>query len=108
MYAITQELGEKDRLAIIPFSGYVHQPHVLPLTRMASGAVKDRAVTMCESLAAGGGTSIGEGLRHAKEMLRQRRFVNDVTCVAVIRYVGLVFGWVPLLALQGLRFLDAK
>ncbi|KAF7067059.1 hypothetical protein CFC21_072978 [Triticum aestivum] len=78
---VVDKLGPHDRLSLVSFSCDARR--LTRLTRMsdAGRALTERTV---ESLAAGGGTNIKEGLREAAKVIDGRRYRNAVTGVILL------------------------
>ncbi|XP_037441755.1 E3 ubiquitin-protein ligase WAV3-like [Triticum dicoccoides] len=78
---VVDKLGPHDRLSLVSFSCDARR--LTRLTRMsdAGRASTERTV---ESLAAGGGTNIKEGLREAAKVIDGRRYRNAVTGVILL------------------------
>ncbi|VAI20671.1 hypothetical protein VPH35_084788 [Triticum aestivum] len=78
---VVDKLGPHDRLSLVSFSCDARR--LTRLTRMsdAGRAATERTV---ESLAAGGGTNIKEGLREAAKVIDGRRYRNAVTGVILL------------------------
>ncbi|CAN6302351.1 unnamed protein product [Urochloa humidicola] len=78
---VIDSLGPDDRLSVVSFSSAARR--VTRLLRM-SGIGKGLASEAVESLTAGGGTNIAEGLRSAAKVLGDRRFRNAVSSVILL------------------------
>jgi hypothetical protein len=78
---VIDNLGPADRLSVVSFSN--DATRVVRLARMAPDG-KASAKRAVETLAAGGGTNIGEGLRVAARVLEDRRHRNAVTSVILL------------------------
>jgi Mg-chelatase subunit ChlD len=74
-------LGPHDRLSVVSFSSGARR--VTRLLRM-SDTGKSLASEAVESLRAGGGTNIAEGLRTAAKVLGERRYRNAVSSVILL------------------------
>ncbi|XP_024008896.1 uncharacterized protein LOC112084129 [Eutrema salsugineum] len=73
---VIQNLGEKDRLSVIAFSSTARR--LFPL-RLMSETGKQLAIQAVNSLVAGGGTNIAEGLRIGARVIEGRRWKNPVS-----------------------------
>ncbi|CAN6285730.1 unnamed protein product [Urochloa humidicola] len=78
---VIDSLGPDDRLSVVSFSSTARR--VTRLLRM-SGIGKGLASEAVESLTAGGGTNIAEGLRTAARVLGDRRCRNAVSSVILL------------------------
>ncbi|CAL4953636.1 unnamed protein product [Urochloa decumbens] len=78
---VIDHLGPGDRLSIVAFSSKARR--VIRLTRMSDGG-KVTTKGAVESLAAGGATNIGDGLRVAAEILDGRRHGNPIASVILL------------------------
>ncbi|PAN51647.1 hypothetical protein PAHAL_9G609800 [Panicum hallii] len=78
---VIDNLGPDDRLSVVSFSSGARR--VTRLLRM-SGIGKGVASEAVESLTAGGGTNIAEGLRTAAKVLGERRHRNAVSSVILL------------------------
>ncbi|CAN8295046.1 unnamed protein product [Cochlearia groenlandica] len=73
---VIQNLGEKDRLSVIAFSSTARR--LFPLILMTETG-KQAAIQAVNSLVAGGGTNIAEGLMIGARVIEDRRFKNPVS-----------------------------
>ncbi|CAH2038609.1 unnamed protein product [Thlaspi arvense] len=73
---VIQNLGESDRLSVISFSSTARR--LFPL-RLMTEAGKQAAMQAVNSLVAGGGTNIAEGLRIGARVIEDRRWKNPVS-----------------------------
>ncbi|CAN6282922.1 unnamed protein product [Urochloa humidicola] len=78
---VIDNLGPRDRLCVVSFSSGACR--LMRLARM-SGAGKALARRAVESLAAGGGTNIGEALRKAAKVIDERAHRNAVASVVLL------------------------
>ncbi|KAM0827196.1 hypothetical protein ACQ4PT_068340 [Festuca glaucescens] len=81
MRFVIDNLGPDDRLSVVSFSSGARR--VTRLVRMTD-AGKAMAVSAVDSLVAGGGTNIAEGLRTAARVLDERRHRNAVSSVVLL------------------------
>ncbi|VAI25074.1 unnamed protein product [Triticum turgidum subsp. durum] len=81
MRVVIANLGPDDRLSVVSFSSVARRR--TKLTRMSETG-KALSVSAVESLMAGGGTNIAEGLRVAAMVLDQRRHRNAVSSVLLL------------------------
>ncbi|XP_010458028.2 PREDICTED: uncharacterized protein LOC104739388 [Camelina sativa] len=73
---VIQNLGETDRLSVISFSSTARR--LFPL-RLMSETGKQAAMEAVNSLVAGGGTNIAEGLKIGARVIEDRRWKNPVS-----------------------------
>lgn len=73
---VIQNLGETDRLSVISFSSTARR--LFPL-RLMSETGKQVAMQAVNSLVAGGGTNIAEGLKIGARVIEDRRWKNPVS-----------------------------
>ncbi|XBI02559.1 hypothetical protein VPH35_131079 [Triticum aestivum] len=78
---VIDNLGSADRLSVVCFSSSASR--LIRLVRM-SDAGKAAAKRAVESLAANGGTNIGEGLRVAAQVLGDRQHMNAVASIMLL------------------------
>ncbi|CAN8255092.1 unnamed protein product [Cochlearia groenlandica] len=76
MSFVIQNLGEKDRLSVVSFSGEAHR--VFPLRLMTETGKQD-AIQAVKSLVAGGRTNIADGLKIGSRVIEDRRMKNPVS-----------------------------
>ncbi|KFK43122.1 hypothetical protein AALP_AA1G083200 [Arabis alpina] len=76
MSFVIQNLGETDRLSVIAFSSTARR--LFPL-RLMSETGKQAAMQAVNSLVAGGGTNIAEGLKIGARVIADRRWKNPVS-----------------------------
>ncbi|KAM0928702.1 hypothetical protein ACQ4PT_002644 [Festuca glaucescens] len=81
MRFVIDNLGPDDRLSVVSFSSGARR--VTRLVRMTD-AGKALSVSAVDSLVAGGGTNIAEGLRTAARVLDDRRHRNAVSSVVLL------------------------
>ncbi|KAL6902336.1 hypothetical protein ACP4OV_005212 [Aristida adscensionis] len=81
MRFVVDNLGPHDRLSVVSFSSGSRR--VTRLLRMSDSG-KGLALSAVESLTAGGGTNIAEGLRTAAKVLGDRRRRNAVSSVILL------------------------
>ncbi|KAF8110309.1 hypothetical protein N665_0085s0038 [Sinapis alba] len=73
---VIDNLGERDRLSVIAFSSSARR--LFPL-RVMSETGKQAAIRAVNSLVAGGGTNIAEGLKIGARVIADRRWKNPVS-----------------------------
>lgn len=78
---VIQNLGPNDRLAVIAFSSSARR--LFPLCRMSETG-RYKALQAVNSLVAGGGTNIGEGLRKGAKIMEDRREKNPVASIILL------------------------
>jgi hypothetical protein len=78
---VIDNLGPRDRLCVVSFSSGANR--LMRLARM-SDAGKSLARRAVQSLAAGGGTNIGEALRRAAKVIDERMHRNAVASVVLL------------------------
>ncbi|XP_040363116.1 E3 ubiquitin-protein ligase WAV3 isoform X1 [Rosa chinensis] len=78
---VIENMGSSDRLSIVSFS--TNSRRVLPLRRMTVDG-RESAIEAVESLVAGGGTDIAEGLKKGTQVLEDRRQRNPVASIILL------------------------
>nr|XP_011460447.1 PREDICTED: uncharacterized protein LOC105350353 [Fragaria vesca subsp. vesca] len=78
---VIENMGSSDRLSIVSFSNSSRR--VLPLRRMTIDG-RESAIQAVESLEAGGGTDIAEGLKKGAHILEERRERNPVASIILL------------------------
>ncbi|KAL6198579.1 hypothetical protein ACLB2K_028368 [Fragaria x ananassa] len=78
---VIENMGLSDRLSIVSFSNSSRR--VLPLRRMTIDG-RERAIQAVESLEAGSGTDIAEGLKKGAHILEERRERNPVASIILL------------------------
>ncbi|KAM5587252.1 E3 ubiquitin-protein ligase WAV3 [Rosa sericea] len=78
---VIENMGTSDRLSIVSFS--TTSKRLLPLRRMTVEG-RESAIQAVESLRAGGGTDIAEGLKKGTHILEERRERNHVASIILL------------------------
>ncbi|GAB4840788.1 hypothetical protein Ancab_021550 [Ancistrocladus abbreviatus] len=78
---VAQNLGPSDRLSLVTFSSTARR--IFPLRRMTDAGRED-AIIAINSLSAGGGTSIVQGLKKGVQVLEDRRESNPVASIILL------------------------
>ncbi|KAJ4784422.1 Zinc finger (C3HC4-type RING finger) family protein [Rhynchospora pubera] len=81
MNFVIQNLGPADRLSIISFSSRARRLN--RLTRMSNEGMQ-QALDAVNSLTAGGGTNIAEGLKKGAKVLEERQYKNPVNSIILL------------------------
>ncbi|KAJ3682413.1 hypothetical protein LUZ60_014986 [Juncus effusus] len=81
MVFVIQNLGPADRLSIVSFSS--NAKRLIKLTRMTDVGM-NRALRAVDSLVAGGGTNITQGLSKGSQILEQRQHKNPVSSIILL------------------------
>ncbi|KAJ3679986.1 hypothetical protein LUZ60_016264 [Juncus effusus] len=78
---VIQNLGPSDRLSVIAFSSSARR--LFPLRRMSDSG-RQLALTAVNSLTAGGGTNIAEGLKKGAKVIEDRLLKNPVSSIILL------------------------
>ncbi|GER51269.1 zinc finger C3HC4-type RING finger family protein [Striga asiatica] len=78
---LIQNLGPNDRLAVVAFSSTARR--LFPLRRMSESG-RQLSLHAVNSLVAGGGTNIAEGLRKGAKVMEDRRETNPVSSIILL------------------------
>ncbi|CAA0814451.1 Zinc finger (C3HC4-type RING finger) family protein [Striga hermonthica] len=78
---LIQNLGPNDRLAVVAFSSTARR--LFPLRRMSESG-RQLSLQAVNSLVAGGGTNIAEGLRKGAKVMEDRRKTNPVSSIILL------------------------
>jgi Mg-chelatase subunit ChlD len=81
MKSMMEYLNPKDRLSLVVFDS--NSKRITPLMTM-NEENKAKSIEILSSIIPNGGTDIGEGVRKALEIIRQRRIANNVTSVFIL------------------------